>query len=375
MKIQHKLIIFSAALLLFPAALIFVLFRLLRFQIYFSQNNFQSSRDESILKILIDNYSFFLVICMILGIFLVIISSVFFLNSILKPLKDLQKAAKEIENGNLDYEIYYPYDDDYKTVFTQFDRMRMRLKDLLWQQIEQEKNRTELLANIAHDLKTPITSIKGYTQALCDGIANTPEKQERYLTTIIQKADDLNRMADALYSFSRLEVKQMSFDMQTVEVSALINDLINESILQQNDLLQFKHHIDIMHPTYIRIDIGLFRRVITNIITNSMKYTSNDIVHLTLNVYENENNVIFAFADDGIGVNDSDLDHIFERFYRSDRARQNTGNGSGLGLSICQQIIQAFDGSIWARHNTPSGLIVLISLPKESEANFENSNH
>ena len=366
MSVQKKLFLFSAALLVLPAALILVLCRILyyRSESLTTSSNLEIS-SRSLMRIIMENYSIFLAVFAVISIILIIAMGIFFLRGILKPLKKLQKAAWEIERGNLDCIIAYDQDDEFKMLFIQFDRMRMRLKDLLWQQVQQEKTRTELIASIVHDLKTPITSIQGYSQALLDGVAFTKEKEEKYLTTIMTKAGDLNRMADTLHSFSKFELNQMNLEMERIPVYFVSETLASEDIILHANL-EFELDNQTSHDSYIYADIGQIRRIFGNIIQNSIKYKKHDTAKIWFSASENDTDVLFMFEDNGIGVAEEQLDKIFDRFYRSDEARQNTGNGSGLGLSICQQSVKAMGGQIWARQNEHGGLTIFLSFPKQT---------
>lgn len=366
MSIQKKLFLFSAALLVLPSALILVLCRIL----YYRSAALSELPDinvppRSLMHIIMENYSIFLIIFTVISIILIAGTGIFFLQGILKPLKKLQKAAWEIERGNLDCIIAYDQEDEFNMLFVQFDRMRMRLKDLLWQQVEQEKTRTELIASIAHDLKTPITSIQGYSQALLDGVATSKNKEEKYLKTIMTKAGDLNRMADTLYSFSRLELNQMTLETERIPAYFIGETLASEDMVLRPSLA-FEISNQVSHDAYIDVDIGQIRRIFGNIIQNSIKYKKYSMAHIWFYAYENENNVLFRFEDNGIGVDEKHLDKIFDRFFRSDEARQNTGNGSGLGLSICKQSVKAMHGQIWARQNERGGLSIFLSFPKRT---------
>lgn len=361
MRIQQKLWLFAAALLAAPTLLIVLMFRVLYYRLSFAISN--RGEEGSLFQIIFNNYYVLLFLFFFICIILTVFMSVYFVKSILRPVTQLTKAAEEIEKGNLDYEIRYAKNDEFRALFDQFERMQLRIKDLLWEQVEQEKTRTELIASIAHDLKTPITSIQGYAQALEEGIAQTKEKQDRYLQIIVQKTQDLDRMADSLYLYSRLELQQMQFEMESVNVPFLVEELQEENFLTQPDV-EFTCSINVNKSASIYIDLGQFRRVFANIVSNSIKYKRKDTVALHLSVYENEQDIIFAFEDDGIGVSSEHVQQIFTQFYRTDSARQNAGNSSGLGLSISKKIIESFFGKIWAQPNHPHGLRVYISLPK-----------
>ena len=319
--------------------------------------------DQSIMHILVNNYATALTILAIVGLIAIIITGAMFLRGLLRPINQLTKAAKEIERGNLDFSITYDKKDEFLQVFTQFDRMRIKLKDSLWQQIRDEESRVEMISNIAHDLRTPITSIQGYTQGLIDDIANTEEKRQKYLETIIVKSQELNRMSDSLSMFAHVGKHEVNIETSKINAKSFINDEIEE-MLMSLQTVEITHQVDIDEKTQFEIDIMQVKRIFSNIMQNSMKYKGDNPARIHIHAYENDRFVLFRFADQGQGVKDSELKLIFNRFYRSDIARQDTSNGSGLGLSIAKQIILLHKGYIWARPNTPHGLQIYVSFPK-----------
>lgn len=361
MSIQKKLLAFSLALLALPMTIIIVLMRILYYRMQWVPST-EFEQTQTVGQILMNNYSLILTVLGIIAFILILITGYHFLRSIMEPLKSLRIASWEISQGNLDVSISPQSQDEFKPVFEQFEEMRYRLKDLLWQQVESEKTRTDMVANIAHDLKTPITSISGYAQGLLDGVASDEQKREKYLHTILNKAAELNSMAETLYAFSRLDLKLMNFDCELIPAKEYIESVIRDIKLSRSKI-EFESKVDLNPDSMILIDLVQCQRVINNIVDNSVKYANNDGVKLTVSAYENEESAIFCFCDNGRGVSKDELDKLFERFYRSDTARQNSG--SGLGLSIAKQIISGQEGAIWARPSPGHGLSILFSFPKQ----------
>lgn len=363
MNIRSRLILFSASLLLFPAALIAILSYTLHFRL-----QWDASLDEgSVFAFLGRYYGQILLAVLLLGAILTVLSSLLFLRDILRPLKELRKIATEIENGNLDLEIRYDIADEFSPVFAQFDHMRIHIKDLLWQKVKDEETRVDMIANIAHDFKTPVTSIQGYAQGLLDGVASSEEKRQQYLTTIIQKSNDLGRMADELYLLSTLENNAQPFEKVSVPAGPFFEELMAELT---GDYPLVRMSIDNLLTTpdaSIAIDPQQCRRVFANILQNSAKYRRHDVVQVCATVSETPTSVVFCMADDGVGVPKEDMSQIFDRFYRADGARRSTSQGSGLGLSIARQIVEAQRGKIWGQGNDRGGLSVYISFPKAAD--------
>lgn len=356
------------SLLTIPVGIIILLLRIMYYRL--AGENLQSGANmqnttpnQSIMHVLVNNYTTVLIILTILGLIAMIITGALFLRGILHPIRQLTKAASEIERGNLDFAITYDKKDEFSQVFTQFDRMRTKLKDSLWQQIRDEESRTEMIANIAHDLRTPITSIQGYAQGLIDDIANTEEKKQKYLKTIIDKSQELNRMSDSLSTFANVDKNSVKIEKTKTNAKLFIENEIDD-MKMGFQTAQITHKINLQETTHLDIDIMQVKRVFANIVQNSIKYKGSNSAQIHIYAYENDKYVLFRFTDQGLGVKNSELKLIFNRFYRSDSARQDTNNGSGLGLSIAKQIVLLHKGYIWARQNTPKGLQIFVSFPK-----------
>ena len=333
------------------------------------------------MHVLINNYTTALTILSILGLVAILVTGTLFLRGLLRPIRKLTKAAEEIEHGNLDFAITYDKKDEFLQVFTQFDRMRVKLKDSLWQQIRDEESRVEMIANIAHDLRTPITSIQGYAQGLIDDVANTKEKRQKYLETIVTKSQELNRMSDSLSTFALVGKRTVAIEKEQIHAKLFVEAEF-EDMAMSVQTAEMSFEMDIHTETQLSIDIMQVKRVFSNIVQNSIKYSGENQARIHIRAYENDKFVIFRFADHGLGVKESELKLIFNRFYRSDTARQDTNNGSGLGLSIAKQIVLLHRGYIWARANTPQGLQIfvsfpksIISFPKEKVGTHENIDH
>lgn len=290
--------------------------------------------------------------------------SVILSKSILKPVERLQLAAGEISLGNLNYEVIEEGDDEIKELCRAFETMRLKLKESVYTRIRYDENRKMLISNISHDLKTPITSIKGYVEGIIDGVANTPEKIENYLKTVYTKATHVDSMIDDLLLYSKLDLNQIPFNFEKTEVLKYFQDCIleNEPELQklnieirlQNEL---KKHIEIM------LDRERFKRVVNNIIGNAQKYMNKCNGGIIITLRETKTSIIIEVQDNGSGIAKEDLPYIFDRFYRSDIIRTKM-DGSGLGLAIAKQIVEGHEGKIWVKSREMEGTSIIISLKK-----------
>lgn len=287
-----------------------------------------------------------------------------FSRSILKPLNNLQKAAAEISTGNLDCRIAEEGDKEIQELCRDLELMRIKLKELIHTQLKYEDNRKMLVSSISHDLKSPVTSIKGYVEGILDGVANTPEKRERYLTTIYLKAQQVDKMIDDLLLYAKLDLKQIPFNFEKTDIADYLRACVLES---EPDLESSQITImflnELRQSRYVLLDRERMKRVIMNILDNSRKYLPGDQGELKILLRETNSSVIVELRDNGSGISEADLPYIFDRFFRSDAARSEI-KGSGLGLAIAKQIIEGHNGRVWAISHGDEGTSILLSLSK-----------
>ncbi|MCO1602870.1 sensor histidine kinase [Desulfosporosinus nitroreducens] len=291
-----------------------------------------------------------------------IIVSYQFSRSIINPLYTLQSAAAEIAKGNLDYSIVEEGDREIQELCRDLELMRIKLKESVHTQLKYEDNRKLLISSISHDLKTPVTSIKGYVEGILDGIASNPDKVERYLKTIALKAHQIDQMIDDLLLYAKLDLNQIPFDFERVDIAEYFQQCIleNEPELESNNIV-ISFHNELNHKRNVLLDRERMKRVIMNILDNSRKYMSNDQGDINIILRETVASIIVELRDNGSGINEGDLPHIFDRFYRADAARTK---GSGLGLAIAKQIIEGHNGRVWAVSHGKEGTSIMISLSK-----------
>ena len=283
--------------------------------------------------------------------------------SILKPLHNLQGAAAEISRGNLDHPIVEEGDQEIKALCRDLELMRIKLKDSVYTQLKYEDNRKMLISSISHDLKTPVTSIKGYVEGILDGIANTPDKTERYLKTIALKAHQVDQMIDDLLLYAKLDLNQIPFDFERTDIEEYLKLCLLESEpeLERSHIKISFHNELLQQQQHVLLDRERMKRVIMNILDNSRKYISKDQGEIKILLRDTSSSLIIELRDNGSGISEGDLPYVFDRFYRSDPARSK---GSGLGLAIAKQIIEGHKGRVWAISHGEVGTSIMISLSK-----------
>lgn len=282
--------------------------------------------------------------------------------TLVKPLKELEKAANEIKQGNLDYNIKINSKDEIAQLSQTFEEMRLRLKESLELQQQYEENRRELISNISHDLKTPITSIKGYVEGIKDGVADTPEKMDKYVTTIYTKAIYMDNLINDLFLFSKLDLNKENFKYQKVDMVSYIKDCVDEISF---DIDTSEVELASILPEkliYAEIDVQQIKRTIMNIVGNSIKYKKDEKLKVDIILSESKDYITVEIKDNGKGIPAESLSYIFERFYRSDVSRGTTVGGTGLGLAIAKKIIEEHKGKIWAESELGEGTSIFFSL-------------
>lgn len=223
----------------------------------------------------------------------------------------------------------------------------------------------EVVGNVTHDLKTPITAIKGYSQGILDGIAATPERMTKYVTTIRNKADDMSGLVDELSFFTQIYKNDGQYDMQPVNAGLYISECISGLSLDlETKGIDLVYQSLVGKKTVIRIDQDKLKRVINNIVGNASKYTKEEHGIVFVRIEESERDVVLHVMDNGIGIPKDELPFIFERFYRTDRSRNSSTGGTGLGLAIAKKIVDDHGGKIWAESEPDKGTEISVSLPK-----------
>lgn len=268
---------------------------------------------------------------------------------IVLPLKKLENCAQEIAHGNLNFELKSKSGNEIGRVMRSYEKMRFELKKSITNQLDMEENRKQLLSNITHDLKTPITSIKGYIQGIRDGVAKDPEKLSKYLDVIYTKSVDMNAMIDDLFLFSKLDLRKEPFNKDYVDVHGFYESCIQELHLElDGNGVELTSECRITEGLKAFMDSQKIKRVILNVINNSMKFMDKEQKLLNVAFLELEDSLVVKIRDNGIGIDREELINIFDRFYRTDPSRNSNTGGSGLGLAIARQIVEQHNGTIAA---------------------------
>lgn len=285
---------------------------------------------------------------------------------LLEPIRKLKEAAVQVKEGNLDYSPGIMRKDELGELGAAFDEMRLRLKTSIDTQLKYEDNRKQLITNISHDLRTPITAIKGYVNGIKDGVANNPEKLLEYVNTISEKTTELDRMIDELFLYSKLDVDRVPFVFAEIDLCDYLHEYVNnasEELAQLGIRLDFDCQLS--EGLKVTVDEDKLKRVIANIVSNSAKYMHATNKTITIRAAldaEQSQLVKISIEDNGAGIKKQHLPYVFDRFYRADSSRNQQFGGSGLGLAIARQIVEAHGGTITIESDEGKGTVVHFTL-------------
>ena len=304
---------------------------------------------------------------------ILIFTSMFLTNwisrGVFAPINQLNIAMQNIAEGNLEYMLPDKDDGEIGELYRNYEDMRLRLKESTDEKILAEKQNKELVSNISHDLKTPITAIKGYVEGIMDGVADTPEKMDKYIRTIYNKANDMDRLINELTVYSGIDSNRIPYHFHKINVSEYFGDCIEEVGLDLESKNIELNYSNLAAPnTVIIADPEQLKRVINNIIGNSVKYIDKERGEIDIRILDEIDSIRVEIEDNGKGIAAKDLPKIFERFYRTDTSRNSAQGGSGIGLSIVKKIVEDHGGYIWATSKEEEGTCMHFVIRKYQEA-------
>ncbi|MCL2254254.1 MAG: HAMP domain-containing histidine kinase [Lachnospiraceae bacterium] len=274
------------------------------------------------------------------------------------PINRLNLAMQNITEGNFEYVLNSDNRGEIGELYHNYEDMRLRLKESIDEKMAVENQNRELVSNISHDLKTPITAIKGYVEGIMDGVADTPEKVDKYIRTVYNKANDMDRLINELTFYTGIDTNKIPYNFCKINIADYFKDCIEEVGLDLESKNIRLNYSNLVHPdTLIIADPEQLKRVVNNIVGNSIKYIdrSKNECEIDIRILDELDSVRIEIEDNGRGIPAKDLGRIFERFYRSDTSRNSARGGSGIGLSIVKKIIEDHGGYIWASSREDEG--------------------
>jgi signal transduction histidine kinase len=282
--------------------------------------------------------------------------------NILKPLGELGRATKNIREGNFDFTISYQENDEMGDLSRAFDEMKDQLKDLKEKQAAHETARKELIASISHDLRTPMSSIKGYVEGLQDGIIHDQERFQRYISVIKNKTESLDHLIEALFQYSQLDMQHTEGAFSVWNSKELLETIINPL---QMEFIDNPIQLEIMEPfpkVNLSVNANELAQVFDNLVSNAKRYVDTQGI-VTIRVSANKHYLKVSVTDNGAGIAQEDLPFVFDQFYRTEKSRSRHFGGTGLGLAICKKIVDKHGGKIWAESELDVGTSFYFTIP------------
>ena len=304
------------------------------------------------------------ILCIIV---LVLISQLFTKNltdHIMEPLDALAEGAKRIKENDLTQDIAYTGELEFENICAVFNDMQESILAEQEKNRKYEKARTDMIAGISHDLRTPLTAMRGTVKGLMDGVASTPEQQKKFLQAAYRRTGDMDMLLNQLLYLSRMETGNMPISMQTIEIGAFLKSYVRgkQEVIETG---KEKITADTKEITAgVLIDSEQLQRVLDNLVENSRKYSETIPLRMKIKLEKTPKGVSICFQDNGVGVPEEKLPYIFEEFYRGDESR-NKKEGNGLGLYIVKYLMEAMGGSV--RAENADGLAVYLELPISPE--------
>lgn len=276
-----------------------------------------------------------------------------------KQLSIINDALNDIKNGNLNRRVLARKNDMIKDICYAINEITVNSQAQLFRAKQSEQAYKRLMTSLSHDIKTPLASLVGYLEAIQEKIVNEEEKEE-YIKVALNKAYRLKNFVLNLFEWVKLDAKEQIFKFEICDLNELSRNIMAEWIPVMEDK-QFEYEINIPEQEYnICLDRNAYARILNNLIQNSLMHSKGS--KISISISENEHRASIIVEDNGTGIPDKDLPHVFERLYRADESRSTAGNG--LGLSIVHELVSVHGGTINIKKPSGGGVSFHIIPPK-----------
>lgn len=282
---------------------------------------------------------------------------------IFKPMEQLKQGLDEVAKGNYNMKVEYNGPNDLNLLIDAFNEMTGRLYEGEKLQAQYEENRKDLIANISHDLKTPITSIQGHIEALLEGKV-AGENKDKYLKTIYNNTVYVNKLIDDLFLFSKLDMQKLGLNYESLPIRAFMQDLMEEyefNFAERN--IDFHYSDELTQDYWVNLDGKRMKQALNNILNNAVQHGPEKGLSIQVSLYQQNGFAGIDIHDNGPGIEEDKLSLIFDRFYRIDTERTKDFASSGLGLAIARELVEAHGGKISVASPGRAGTCFTILLP------------
>lgn len=283
---------------------------------------------------------------------------------IMRPLDRLISASESVRRGDYSHRIEYRGDWEFENVCASFNDMQDQIRENERRAVAYEKARTDVVAGISHDLRTPLTAIRGTIKGMRDGVAKTPELQKKFLDTAYHRTLEMERLLEQLFYFSKMETGNMPLYMETVEWGAFLDGYMDKLRRDTASLAADFGLENEAGEVCSLLDRREIERALDNIVVNSRKYARAEHLTVSFRLTRDDGRVFLRIADNGCGVPEEKLPFIFDKFYRADESRTRP-EGNGLGLHIVKYLAEAMHGSVEAAND--GGLQITLTFPIAEE--------
>ena len=275
---------------------------------------------------------------------------------------------REIAEGDLNITLDVEGDDEFADMAENLNNMVEELRQLMDRERESERTKNELITNVAHDLRTPLTSIIGYLELLSGPVKLNEEMQKKYLDITYKKSKRLQKLIEDLFGFTKLNYGKISMKVSKVDIVKLLSQMLEEfypNFMEKNLAYELQSNVT---AKVITADGNLLARLFDNLIGNAIKYMrAEEPSFISMRIKDVGDSIQVEIEDNGKGISNKDLPYIFDRFYRADASRNSAAGGSGIGLSIVKKIIEDHGGKIWATSKENVGTVMYFVLRKYQE--------
>ena len=298
------------------------------------------------------DFAYLWMIAAVLFLVIAIFTGTILVKKLTKPLIDMKDAAGKVSLGDYSVKINNESMDEIGQLARAFNHMASSIQ-------KEDERKKEFLANVSHELRTPISYIKGYSDALNEGLVKEVEKG-KYLSLIHREAGRMERLVGDLLDLSKLDSNEFTIEKTPLPLGQLIEDSVQKYIYKMREKeIEFNYELD--PDIIINGDAGRIEQVLQNILDNSIRYTDNGSI--TLKMFKTNAGCLIEITDTGVGIPSEDMDKIKQRFFRVNRARTRKDGGTGLGLAIAEKLISLHGGTLFIESQQGKGTRVKISLP------------
>ena len=296
------------------------------------------------------------------GIILAALLSLFFSRLISKPLVKMNQAALAMASGNYQQRVEIQSNDEIGLLANSLNTLASRLQEKISQLEQQEQIRREFVSNVAHEIKTPLAVMQGFTETMIDGLVKTEQERDEYLQNILDEINRLKRLVNELLDLKRIEEGHFDFDQEPCDLRGIIDQVQRKlGQLAVEKGIQLEISLEKKLPL-VTCNSDRIERVLINLIANAIRHTPAG-GKIALYVNTKANQVHLRISDTGEGIAPEDLPLIWERFYKGDKSRTRSQGGTGLGLAIVKQIVEGHGGQINVESKLKEGTTFNIVLP------------